>query len=120
MQFFLITLPILDQSKFRKLDSVLDTFANNPGYQAKKIFRKKIFFKSLFNFGQKLAQVKTILAWWTNPISSKFLEFCKTFLKSHNWLETREKIVFTPEIQSKFQIFTLFTLPPTLHYFFKF
>ena len=44
---------------------------------------------------EKLAQVKTILTWWTKTISPKFWEFCATFRISWKWVETTKTTCFT-------------------------
>ena len=59
----------MDRSTFRKLESAQVTCAHNIKPPNKKFLQKKIFANYFLNFGQNLAQVKTIWPWWTNPIS---------------------------------------------------
>ena len=89
-----VFLEIMDRSTFCKLDSVQVTCAHNINPPNKKFSRKKIFANYFFNFGQNLAQVKTIWPWWTKPISSIFLEFWEISPKVANHWETNKTTVF--------------------------
>ena len=84
----------MDRSTFRKLESVQGTCAHNIKPPNKNFLRKKIFYNYFFSFGENLAQVKTIWAWWTNPISSIFLEFWEISPKVANYWEANKKVVF--------------------------
>ena len=84
----------MDRSTFCKLDSVQVTFAHNINPPNKQISRKEIFANYFCNFGQNLAQVKTIWPWWTKPISSIFWEFWEISPKVANHWETNKTTVF--------------------------
>ena len=62
----------------------------------KNILRKTDSSKTKLESAEKLAQVKTILTWWTKTISPKFGEFCATFRISWKWVETTKTSCFTP------------------------